>query len=119
LAVIQTRGALLGKIRAARIVATRNVRVRCWKYRTELSSGLIRYRGRDENCGANITLSVSSEQSGPWHVRIRGRGINVSGVARGSLLLDGANTGPTGRYSVAGRAEKPWPRQPRTFTLAH
>ena len=116
LAVIQLRGALLGRIRAGRIVATRNVVVRCWKYRTELASGLIRYRGRGEDC-ASITLYVSS-QNGTWHVRIRGRGINVSGVARGSLMLDAANTGPTGTYSIGGRAKKPWPRASRTFSLA-
>ena len=111
LAVIQ-----LGRIRAGRIVATRNVVVRCWKYRTELASGLVRYRGRGEDC-ASITLYVSS-QNGTWRVRIRGRGINVSGVARGSLTLDGANTGPTGTYSIGGRAKKPWPRGSRTFSLA-
>jgi hypothetical protein len=118
LAVIQLRGALLGRIRAGRIVATRNVAVRCWKYRTKLASGLIRYRGRGEDC-ASITLYVSSQNGDvPWHVRIRGRGINVSGVARGSLTLDGANTGPTGTYSIGGRAKKPWPRDSRTFSLA-
>jgi hypothetical protein len=118
LAVIQLRGALLGRIRAGRIVATRNVAVRCWKYRTKLASGLIRYRGRGEDC-ASITLYVSSQNGdAPWHVRIRGRGINVSGVARGSLTLDGANTGPTGTYSIGGRAKKPWPRDSRTFALA-
>ena len=118
LAVIQLRGALLGRIRAGRIVATRNVVVRCWKYRTELASGLIRYRGRGEDC-ASIALYVSSQNGdGTWHVRIRGRGINVSGVARGSLTLDGANTGPTGTYSIGGRAKKPWPRGSRTFSLA-
>jgi hypothetical protein len=118
LAVIQLRGALLGRIRAGRIVATRNVAVRCWKYRTKLASGLIRYRGRGEGC-ASITLYVSSQNGdAPWHVRIRGRGINVSGVARGSLTLDGANTGPTGTYSIGGRAKKPWPRDSRTFSLA-
>ena len=118
LAVIQLRGALLGRIRAGRIVATRNVAVRCWKYRTKLASGLIRYRGRGEDC-ASITLYVSSQNGdAPWHVRIRGRGINVSGVARGSLTLDGANTGPTGTYSIGGRAKKPWPRDSRTFSLA-
>jgi hypothetical protein len=118
LAVIQLRGALLGRIRAGRIVATRNVAVRCWKYRTKLASGLIRYRGRGEDC-ASITLYVSSQNGdAPWHVRIRGRGINVSGVARGSLTLDGANTGPTGTYSIGGRAKKLWPRDSRTFSLA-
>ena len=118
LAIIQLRGALLGRIRAGKIVATRNVVVRCWKYRTELASGLIRYRGRREDC-PSITLYVSSENGdGTWRVRIRGQGINVSGVARGSLTLDGANTGPTGTYSIAGRAKKAWPRDSRTFSLA-
>jgi hypothetical protein len=117
LAIIQLRGALLGRIRAGKIVATRNVVVRCWKYRTELASGLIRYRGRGADC-PSIALYVSSENGdGTWRVRIRGQGINISGVARGSLTLDGANRGPTGTYSIAGHARKPWPRDSRTFPL--
>ncbi len=99
-AVIGSQGALLGRIRAGRIVATSNVIVRCWRYRKRLASGLILYRGRGEDCGS-ITLHVAADD-GAWRLRIKGRGINVSGVAKGSLLLDGVDSGRTGLYSISG-----------------
>jgi hypothetical protein len=116
LAVISSRGALLGRVRAGKIVATPNVVVRCWRYRKKLASGLIRYRGRAEEC-TYITLHVASD-NGAWRVRIKGRGINVSGVAKGSLLLDGVNSGSTGLYSIAGGQYRAWPRSPHTYTLS-
>ena len=116
LAIIQSRGALLGRIKAGRIVATPNVVVRCWRYRTRLESGMIRYRGLRQGC-TYITFRVFSDD-GTWRVRIKGRGINVSGVVRGSLALDGANTGRTGTYSIAGREFRPWPRRLHTYSLA-
>jgi hypothetical protein len=116
LAVISSHGALLGRIRGGRIVATRNVVVRCWRYRKRLASGLIRYRGRAEDC-ANITLHVATDD-GAWRLRIRGRGINVSGVAKGSLLLDGVNSGSTGLYSISGGQYRAWPRSARTYSLS-
>jgi hypothetical protein len=116
LAVISSHGALLGRIRAGRIVATPNVVVRCWRYRKRLASGLIRYRGRGEDC-ANITLHVATND-GAWRLRIRGRGINVSGVAKGSLLLDGVDLGSTGLYSISGGQYRAWPRSARTYALS-
>jgi hypothetical protein len=111
-----SRGALLGRVRAGRIVATSNVIVRCWRWRTRLDSGLIKYQGRGDGC-PNITLRVSST-SGAWRVRIRGRGINVSGVVHGSLTLNGADTGSVGTYAIAERSAKPWPRTRHTFALS-
>jgi hypothetical protein len=116
LAVISSHGALLGRIRAGRIVATPNVVARCWRYRKRLASGLIRYRGRGEDC-ANITLHVAAND-GAWRLRIRGRGINVSGVAKGSLLLDGVDLGSTGLYSISGGRYRAWPRSARTYALS-
>ena len=116
LAVIGSHGALLGRVRAGKIVVTPDFVVRCWKYRTKLASGLIRYRGRAEGC-AYITLHVGS-QDGAWRLRIRGRGINVSGVVRGSLLLDGVNSGSTGLYSISGRQYRAWPRSAHTYSLS-
>jgi hypothetical protein len=114
--VIGSNGALLGRIRAGRIVATPNVVVRCWRYRKRLASGLIRYRGRGKDC-PNITLHVATDD-GAWRLRIRGRRINVSGVAKGSLLLDGVNSGSTGLYSISGGQYRPWPRSAHTYSLS-
>jgi hypothetical protein len=116
LAIIKSRGALLGRIRAGRIVATPNVVVRCWRYRTRLASGMIRYRGVRKGC-THVAFRVFSSD-GTWRVRIRGRGINVSGVARGSLTLDAADTGRTGTYSIAGSEFRRWPRRLHTYSLA-
>lgn len=116
LAVIQSRGALLGRIRAGRVVATPNVVVRCWKYKRRLASGMIRYRRVREGC-TDVTFHVFSDD-GTWRVRSKGRGINVSGVARGSLTLDGASRGRTGTYSIAGGEFRPWPRERHTYSLA-
>jgi hypothetical protein len=116
-AVIRYRGALFANVRGGRITATPNAVVTCWKTKRTLQSGLIQYRGRVEECPF-IKLRVSSGDGQSWRIRIRGWGINVGGVAKGSLTLDGADTGPTGTYSIAGRAKKPWPRDSRTFSLA-
>jgi hypothetical protein len=113
---LQSRGALLGRIRAGRVVATPNVVVRCWKYKRRLASGMIRYRGVREGC-TDVTFHVFSDD-GTWRVRSKGRGINVSGVARGSLTLDGASRGRTGTYSIAGGEFRPWPRERHTYSLA-
>lgn len=115
-AIIRSHGALLGRIKVGRVVVTPNVVVRCWRYRTRLASGMIRYRGVRRRC-TFIAIRVFSGD-GTWRVRIRGRGINVSGVVRGSLALNGANTGRTGTYSIAGREFRPWPRRLHRSSLA-
>jgi hypothetical protein len=63
-----------------------------------------------------MTLRVFSGD-GAWVVRLRGGGINVSGVVGGSLTVNGVNSGPTGRYTIDGGAEHPWPRSRPTFQL--
>jgi hypothetical protein len=49
---------------------------------------------------------------------MQGRGINAGGSVRGSVTLDGANSGPTGRYRIGGAASRPWPRFPQTYSLS-
>ena len=115
-AIVKSRGALLGRVTAGRIVATPNVTVRCWRHRARLASGLLRYRGLRAGCNYK-TFHVFSDD-GRWRVRVRGRGIDVSGVARGSLALNGANTGRTGTYSIAGSRFRRWPRRLHTYSLS-
>jgi hypothetical protein len=77
---------------------------------------MIRYRGvRDGR--THVTFRVFSSD-GAWRVRSKGRGINVSGVVRGSLTLDGANRGRTGTYSIGGSDFRPSPRTRHTYSLA-
>ena len=104
------RGTLLGRVRRGRIVATENVFVGHWRSKKRVSDRLVAYRG------SRMTLRVFSGD-GAWVVRVRGRGINVSGVVRGSLTLDGVNSRPTGLYAIDGGAYHPWPRSQRTFRL--
>jgi hypothetical protein len=57
---------------------------------------------------------------GNWRLRLRGRGINASGVVRGYLSLGPlpAAAGSAGWYSLGGRAYRPWPVTWQTFRLA-
>jgi hypothetical protein len=109
-AKISWRGSLLGWGIRGRIVATNNVVVRNWSGRVRLSDNVTAYRGR------HMTVRVYGT-SGLWRLKIKGRGINVSGVVRGSLTLDGADTGRTGKYSIGGGELRRWPRAERTFSL--
>lgn len=109
-ATVASHGTLLGRVRRGRIVATRNVFVGHWASKRRVSDNLVAYRGR------RMTLRVFSSD-GAWRVRLWGRGINVSGVVRGSLTLDGVESGATGRYSIDGGEPDPWPRTRETFAL--
>jgi hypothetical protein len=111
LAKISWRGTLLGRVRRGRIVATRNVFVGHSSSRKRLSDRLVAYRGR------RMTLRVLSTD-GAWRVRIRGRGISVSGVVTGRLVLDGVDSGKTGLYSIASGPFRSWPRAARRFALS-
>jgi hypothetical protein len=57
---------------------------------------------------------------GTWRLRLRGRGINASGVVRGSLSLGrlSATAGSAGWYSVGGHGYRPWPPTWQTFRLS-
>jgi hypothetical protein len=77
-----------------------------------ISSTTRQVRGRNIRC-----LIWSGDAMAPWQVVMKGRRINASGRARGSLTLDGRNSGSLGVYRIAGRDWKRWPRRARTFVL--
>ncbi len=112
LAAISGRGTVLGRLRRGRIVATKNVLVANWGSKRDVASNLVAYRGW------RMSLRVFSGE-GRWRIRLRGRGVNVSAVVRGALVLDGANSGDAGRYSIDGGPVRAWPRARQTFTLEH
>ena len=102
-AVVKSQGFFFGRVRRGRIVATENVTLRnCNRREKSESTGLVTCRGRH--------LRFLTAKS-PWKVVLRGRGINASGVVRGCLVLDGADSGDTGEYKIGDENEfKPWPR---------
>lgn len=111
-AVIWQRGSLLGRIRRGRLVVidlptpgSPTVIVRGHETKRVLNESTTEYRGRD------ISFRVFG---GGWRVRIRGRGIHVSGVARGWLRLGGTS----GTFAVGDAPFRPWPRTPQLFKLA-
>jgi hypothetical protein len=60
--------------------------------------------------GDNIGFTV---QYGVWTATLKGRGINASAVARGTLRLRGVR----GRFAIDGGASRRWPRVWRTYKL--
>jgi hypothetical protein len=118
-AVITRRGTLLVNVRQGqiRIVdlpggGVPNLSDQCRRRVTRVSPTTLVLRGR--NIGCQVWSGVNG---GPWQVIMRGRGINAGGIVRGSVTLDGANTGPVGQYRIAGETWKRWPRRVRTFEL--
>jgi hypothetical protein len=89
-----------------------NINPPCQRRARRVSARTVEIRGRNLGCRV-----WSGDNGGPWQVIISGRGINVSGKVLGSLTLDSVDTGPTGTYSIAGRAPRDWPRSARTFPL--
>jgi hypothetical protein len=101
------RGAVIGRVAAGRVVVTR-------KAGYAAPSGYvrgcnIRRRGTFGSklvCKGNRTISLYVH-GGRWRVRIRGRGINVSGVVTGTLVL---RDGEAGTYWVSGMSRRlAWP----------
>jgi hypothetical protein len=121
-AALARRGALLirmnrGRLRIVDLVLGDGRRPSmsqtCRSRARRVSSRTLEIRGR------NIGCLVSSGPSGaPWQAIMQGRGINASGSVSGSLTLDGANTGPTGRYRIGSGGWRIWPRSPQTRVLA-
>jgi hypothetical protein len=105
-AVVWSRGAVLGRVRRGAITVIDIAGggdpggfVRgCERRSGGLATRLV-CRGRD------LSFYI---HGGTWKVRIRGRGINASGVVRGTLGLDRADDG-TGRYSIGGGSYRRWP----------
>jgi hypothetical protein len=121
-AAVVRRGALLitmnrGRLRIVDLVLGDGRRPSmsqtCRSRARRVSSRTLEIRGR------NIGCVVSTGPSGaPWQAIMEGRGINASGSVKGSLTLDGTNSGPTGRFRIGGGASRPWPRFPQTYSLS-
>jgi hypothetical protein len=112
IASVWQRGAILGHLRSGRLVVvdlatpgSPTVIVRGHETKTVLSETTTEYRGRD------MSFRIFG---GTWRARIRGRGIDVSGVVRGWLRLGGVS----GTYAIGDGAYKPWPATPQVFRLA-
>lgn len=105
-AVLWKKGAALGRVRRGAITVVDLAYgggpsgfVRgCERRSGRLATKLV-CRGRD------LSFYV---HGGTWKVRVEGRGINVSGVVRGTMGLDRADGG-TGRYSIGGASYRRWP----------
>jgi hypothetical protein len=83
---------------------------RCRAHR--VSRRTVEIRGRDLRC-----LVWSGENGAKWQVIIRGRGINAAGSVKGSLTLDAADRGPTGRFKIGEQGWRNWPRRAHTYVL--
>jgi hypothetical protein len=74
---------------------------------------------RDENTttwrGTRVRFRIIG---GTFKVRVRGSGINLSFVGRGTITLNGAETGDDGTYAVNGEAYSPIPDFPLQFLLS-
>lgn len=117
-AAMAKRGAVLVRVRLGRI---RIVDLRgggrpapsCNKRPRRIRPSAVEVRGPNARC------LVSSARGGPWQVIVLGRGIFASGRVRGSLTLDGVNTGFRGRYRIGPSGSwKRWPVRARTFALS-
>lgn len=118
-AVVARRGSLFlimgsGRLRIVdlRGGGTPNINSECRQRARRVSATTVEVTGRNIRCRI-----WSGDGGGPWQAIMRGRRISASGVARGSLTLDGANAGSVGQYRIAGGQWRQWPRQARTFEL--
>jgi hypothetical protein len=116
-AVLGRRGSVLirvavGRIRVVDLPGGRRPNRSCNKRGVRVSRSTMQYRGSDVRCRV-----WSGTSGGPWQAVINGRRIFASGSVRGSLTLDAFNTGPLGRYRIAGGPSRWWPRTAQTFTL--
>ncbi|MEX2464784.1 MAG: hypothetical protein WD428_02795 [Gaiellaceae bacterium] len=112
IAVVWQRGALLGHMRSGRLIVvdlpppgSPTVIVRGHETKKVLNDATTEYRGRD------MSFRIFG---GTWRARIRGQGIDVSGVVRGWLRLSGVS----GSYAIGDGDYEPWPATPQVFRLA-
>jgi hypothetical protein len=112
IASVWQRGALLGHLRSGRLVVvdlpapgSPTVIVRGHETKKALSATSTEYRGRD------MSFRIYGS---PWRVRIRGHGIDVSGVVRGWLRLGGVS----GTFAIGDGEYQAWPATPQVFRLA-
>jgi hypothetical protein len=116
-AVIGRRGSVLirvsvGRIRIVDLPGGGRPNRSCNRRGVRVSRSTVQFSGSDVRCRV-----WSGTTGGPWQAVLTGRGINAAGSAKGSLTLDAYNTGPRGRYRIAGGRLHYWPRVARTFTL--
>jgi hypothetical protein len=112
IAAVWQRGALLGHLRSGRLIVidlpapgSPTVIVRGYESKKALNDATTEYRGRD------MSFRIFG---GTWRARIRGRGIDVSGVVRGWLRLGGV----VGSFAIGDGDFEPWPATPQVFRLA-
>jgi hypothetical protein len=112
IASVWQRGALLGHLRSGRLIVvdlpspgSPTVIVRGHETKKVLNDATTEYRGRD------MSFRIFG---GTWRARIRGRGIDVSGVVRGWLRLSGIS----GTYAIGDGEYQRWPTTPQVFRLA-
>ena len=116
-AVVANRGAVLGRMR------------RGWIRVIDIPGGGVAQgyvRGCEERSG-RLSTQVTCRGSdlrlyihgGTWRIRMRGRGINVGGVVRGSLGLDRADRCPENacKYQIGDGPERPWPADLTFFAV--
>lgn len=117
-AIVTKRGAVLGRVRRGKIRIVNLPEgpapqgfVRGCEHRSGSWSGVLVCRGHD----LRFLL-----HTGTWRLRLRGRGINVSGVVRGRLSLGPLSAGgrSSGSYSIGESPRRPWPSAWQTFRLA-
>jgi hypothetical protein len=117
-AIVVRRGAVLGGMRRGKIRIVNLAGgpapqgfVRGCEHRNGSWGGVLVCRGRD------LRFLV---HDGTWRLRLRGRGIDVSGVVRGRLSLGplSAAVGSSGSYSIGDGPRRPWPSAWQTFRLA-
>jgi hypothetical protein len=116
-AVIGRRGSVLirvaaGRIRVVDLPGGGRPNRSCNKRGVRVSRSTVRYGGTDVRCRI-----WSGARGGPWQAVINGRRISAAGSVRGSLTLDAFNTGPRGKFRIAGGSLRYWPRTARTYEL--
>jgi hypothetical protein len=108
-ASIARRGTLLARVGLGRIVVAdlpggAAPTVRCDRRGIRVSATTRSYRG------AGVSCRISG---GPWRTSLRGRNIDVSGVVRGNLALDGGS----GWFRIDEGAWRRWPQVLRRYML--
>jgi hypothetical protein len=116
-AVVTRRGSLnvnigRGRLRIVDLPGGIRPNINCQSRARWISSTTRQVRGRNIRC-----LIWSGDAVAPWQVVMKGRRINASGRVRGSLTLDGRDSGSLGVYRIAGGDWKRWPRRARTTVL--
>jgi hypothetical protein len=115
-AAVARRGSIIvsvrrGRIRIVDLAGGGRPRPTCRPRPRRIRSNAVEVKGR------NIRCAVFSAHGGPFQVIVRGRGIFASGRVRGSLTLDGVNTGYRGRFQIGNGSWRRWPVRAHTYGL--